>query len=321
VWRWLGAASMSAVVAFAAYVFYAYAAYYRVPPTRLPCRGCSVPAQAVHVNGYDLYYRELGDDRRRPPLVVLHGGPGQSSLTFKRSFEALAADYRIIFYDQRGSGNSEIKPNPADYTIEHLVEDLEVLRRDVIRADRIVVIGHSFGGAFAQRYVLAHPEHVSALILVGSVRINNGMNRRWFWKILGPALYSTVLGLPPADGIAADAWMTPTPDDAESTARLFDKTRTDIFTDVGYSSFAAWRELSLSAAGRDYHDDLRGLVTPTLVIYGEADSPFTGRQVATELCGLMPHCATAGFARSGHWPFLEEPERFQQVVRGFLAER
>jgi proline iminopeptidase len=319
--RGLGAAALCALLAFAAYASYAYAAYARVPPTRLPCRGCSEGARAVRVNGYDLYYRALGSDRGHPPIVVLHGGPGQSSLTFKGSLDALADDRRVVFYDQRGSGNSEIKPNPADYTIEHLVDDLEVLRRDVIRSDQMVVLGHSFGGALAQRYALAHPDRVSALILVGSIRANNGMSRRWFWKLLGPTLFSTVLGLPPADAAAADAWMQPTPSDSESTGRLYDRTRTDIFTNVGYASFAVWRELSLSIVGPDHRDDLRRLSTPTLVIYGKADSPYTGRDTATALCALMPSCTAVGFAKSGHWPFLEEQDRFLRVVREFLAGR
>ncbi len=92
-----------------------------------------------------------------------------------------------------------------------------------------------------------------------------------------------------------------------------------MFTDVGYASFAVWREVLLSVAGPDYHEQLHRLATPTLFIYGQADSPFTGRETATALCRVMPDCTAVGFTRSGHWPFLEEPVRFQQVVRSFLA--
>ena len=120
--------------------------YSRVPAVAEPCRDCATPAR---VNGYELYYREVGTDTTRPPVVLVHGGPGHSSLSFKQSFDFLAESRRVVHYDQRGSGNSEAKANPDDYTVEQLVEELEALRRDVIRADRIVVVGHSFGGALA----------------------------------------------------------------------------------------------------------------------------------------------------------------------------
>jgi proline iminopeptidase len=319
--RCLGFSALAAALAVSAWVLAAYVAYNRVSPAQRPCRGCSAPARAVRVNGFDLYYLELGLHSRHPPIVALHGGPGQSSLTFKGSLDRLAPDYRVVYFDQRGSGNSEVKPDAALYTIEHLVDDLEVLRRDVVQAERIVLLAHSFGGAVAQRYAIAHPDRVSALILVGSVRINNGIGSRWFWRIFGPALYSTALGFPPADAGAADAWAEPTSTDPDLTARLFDSRRTDIFTDVGYASFAPWREIVLSATGRDFDDELRRLAVPTLFMYGEADSRYTGREVADELCGRVPRCEAIGFPQSGHWPFLEEPARFERILRRFLDAR
>ncbi len=110
-----------------------YYLYYSPQAANLPCRGCDGAAQAVPINGFDLYYRTIGKDRAHAPVVLLHGGPGQSSQTFKDGFNFLADKYWVIFYDQRGSGNSQIKPGASFYTIENLVEELETLRRDVIR--------------------------------------------------------------------------------------------------------------------------------------------------------------------------------------------
>lgn len=148
-----------------------------------------------------------------------HGGPGHSSLSFKNSFDFLAVQTRVIYYDQRGSGNSQIKHTRDDYTIEHLVEELEVLRRDVIKADKIIIVGHPFGSALVLRYALQYPERVATLVIVGGIRINNGMGNRFVWTWFGPALYSTAMKLPPADAKAADAWMTPT---AEGSADRHD---------------------------------------------------------------------------------------------------
>lgn len=289
-------------------------AYGRVPARAEPCRGCDPPAR---VAGYDLFYRALGQDHGHPPIVAVHGGPGHSSLSFKGSLDFLGQTRRLVLYDQRGSGLSEGKQDPRDYRIGALVEELEALRRDVLQADRIVVLGHSFGGAVAQRYAIAHPDRVAGLVLVGSVRADNGMASRLFWTWFGPALVSTALGLPPGDPTRADQWLARASEDGAD--RLFDPSRAeDVLGDTGPIRFVAWREASFSAAGYAYTGGLRQLPMPTLVIYGQADQEWTGRPVAEEICRLVPDCAVERFAESGHWPFLEEPGRFREVVLSFL---
>jgi len=296
------------------YVAYAYYAYNRVPPLERACVDCTT---AVTVNGYNLYYREVGADKGLPPVVLVHGGPGHSSLSFKQSFDFLADQTRVIYYDQRGSGNSQIKQNPEDYTVEQLVEELETLRRDVVKADKIHLVGHSFGSAIVQRYAIKHPEHVAKLVIVGGVRINNGLSSHFIWKWFGPAMYATVLGFPPADAQAADDWSLQSAE-ADNLSRLFDKSNAAILEDTGTMTFAPWREISLSAAGPDYTTELGQLQTPLLFLYGVADSPYTGRPVADALCALLLNCQSVEFAQSGHWPFLEEPTKFQQVLQDFL---
>jgi proline iminopeptidase len=270
------------------------------------------------VNGYDLFYRERGRENDRTPVILAHGGPGHSSLSFKDGMDFLAANRRVIFYDQRGSGNSQIKPARQDYTIEQLVEELETVRRDVVRCERVILLGHSFGSALVQRYALKYPEHVAKMIIVGGIRINNGMGNRLVWERFGGALYATSLGFPPADARAADAWFTHSAE-KDNIHRLFDKSKLPLLQDTGLLSFAPWHEISLSLAGPDYREALRQLAIPTLFAFGVADSPFTGKPVADELCQLLPNCQAVAFEQSGHWPFLEQPERFQTVVNAFLA--
>lgn len=304
------------LIVLAFYVVYANHAYIRVLPQSRPCVDCATP---THVNGYDLYYRELGTDKGLPPVILVHGGPGHSSLSFKNGFDFLAEETRVIFYDQRGSGNSQIKPNPEDYTIEHLVEELETLRRDVVKADKVILVGHSFGSAVVQRYAIKYPQHVEKMVIAGGIRINNGMSNRFVWKYFGGALYSTALGFPPADSKSADAWFTKS-SEKDNPQRLFDKTKTDLLKDTGTVSFAPWREISFSLVGYDYKKELSQLQVPTLFIYGTADSQYTGKPVADELCATLPNCQSVEFTQSGHWAFLEEPEKFQQVVKDFLNQ-
>ncbi|MBK6791570.1 MAG: alpha/beta fold hydrolase [Anaerolineales bacterium] len=285
---------LAVLVVLALYAAYANHAYNRVLPQSRPCVDCATPA---HVNGYDLYYRELGTDKGLPPVILVHGGPGHSSLSFKNGFDFLAEQTRVIFYDQRGSGNSQIKPNPEDYTIEQLVEELETLRRDVVKADKVILIGHSFGSALVQRYALKYPQHVEKMVIAGGIRINNGMNNRFIWKWFGGLLYSTALGFPPTDSKSADAWFTKS-SEKDNPQRLFDKTKIDLLKDTGTVSFAPWREISFSLVGYDYKKELSQLQVPTLFIYGAADSQYTGKPVADELCATLPNCQSVEFTQS-----------------------
>jgi proline iminopeptidase len=298
------------------YAATAYHIYNRVLPQSRPCVDCATPA---HVNGYDLYYRELGTDKGVPPVILVHGGPGHSSLSFKDGFDFLAKQTRVIFYDQRGSGNSQIKPNPKDYTIEQLMEELEALRRDVVKAGKIILVGHSFGSALVQRYAIKYPQHVEKMVIVGGIRINNGTSNRFIWKWFGGLLYSTALGFPPADPQTADEWFTKS-SEKDNPNRLFNKTNTHLLENTGTLSFAPWREISFSLVGYDYKKELSQLQVPTLFIYGIADSPYTGKPVADELCTTIPNCQSAEFTQSGHWSFLEEPEKFQEVMNDFLFQ-
>jgi proline iminopeptidase len=302
------------LVLFLLYAAIAYRLYHRVLPADSPCQDCSEPVQ---VAGFDLYFRQVGRERGRSPVVLLHGGPSQSSLSFKNSFDFLAEERRVIYYDQRGSGCSQVRPDPSLYTLDQLVAELEALRREQIRSEKIVVVGHSFGSALAQRYALQYPHHVDRLVLIGGVRINNGIRSHRFWKWIGPAFYSFAEGLPPRAAAAADEWFT-RGGEAANLKRLFDPRRRDLLAGHGPLHFAPWLAISLSAAGYDYRSELSGLRIPTLVLFGKADAPYTGRAAAEQICASLPLCNMVEFETSGHWPFLEEPEKFRQVLGAFL---
>jgi proline iminopeptidase len=322
-WRRAGRAGLGllAFLAVAAIAFFgiSYRIYYSTAAADLPCRNCTGDAQAVRVNGFDLYYRAVGEDDGRPAIVVVHGGPGMSSQTFKRSLDFLADEYRVIYYDQRGSGNSQIKPDPSLYTIDQLVEELESLRSQVIGADRIILVGHSAGGALVQRYALAYREHVDRMILIGSIPANGGMRTSGF------LLDALLAGMNVAAGNVPPA--SPTEADAEflelsyttSLPRLYDPGSAALIQDMGYVSFVTNREVTRSTFGGDFDETLRQLTINTLLVYGAADSPGTGEQGMTRLHDLLPNSTLVRFEHSGHWPFLEEPEEFRRVLRGFLA--
>jgi proline iminopeptidase len=113
---------------------------------------------------HKLYYEQCGNPNGIP-IVFLHGGPGGGIVpTYRRFFNPSA--YRIVLFDQRGSGRSEPHASLEENTTWHLVDDIEAIRKE-LGIDRWLVFGGSWGSTLALAYAQTFPDRVSALILRG----------------------------------------------------------------------------------------------------------------------------------------------------------
>ncbi len=137
-------------------------------------------------DGQTLYWEECGNPAGKP-VVMLHGGPGGGCSPGMRRFHD-PSRYRIILVDQRGCGRSTPHASlpGADLsanTTWHLVDDIELLRRDR-GVTGWQVFGGSWGSALALAYAEAHPDRVTELVLRGIFTL-----RRWEldWFYNGPA--------------------------------------------------------------------------------------------------------------------------------------
>jgi proline iminopeptidase len=103
---------------------------------------------------------------RPTPVIVLHGGPGVPDMKGDAEFFGrLARDgFDVYVYDQVGRGRSLRLADPRGYTLERDIADLEAIRRQ-IGAERVVLIGHSYGGKLAAAYAAANPEQVAKMVL------------------------------------------------------------------------------------------------------------------------------------------------------------
>ncbi|PHS08239.1 MAG: prolyl aminopeptidase [Kordia sp.] len=101
--------------------------------------------------------------REKPTLILLHGGPGYDHASFKPAFSQLSDIAQIIYYDHRGHGRSDHRPID-ELTLDTLADDV-VRLCDVLGVKKPIVLGQSFGGFVAQRYVARHPEHPLKVIL------------------------------------------------------------------------------------------------------------------------------------------------------------
>jgi len=127
---------------------------------------------------HSLHYDVAGNPEGNP-VVVLHGGPGGGCSPYLRQFFDPKV-YKIICFDQRGSGKSLPLASLDDNTTWHLVEDIESLRKH-LKIDRWVVFGGSWGSTLALAYAETHPQVVKALILRGIFTLRRS-ELIWFYQ-------------------------------------------------------------------------------------------------------------------------------------------
>ncbi len=128
-------------------------------------------SEYLEVAGEELFVLTRGADRRAPVLLWLHGGPGGAERPLFRYFNGgLENRFVVAYWDQRGAGRSfDPGADPHRLTVARHLADLDAvvdhLRRDFGR-EKIVLVGHSWGGALGLLYARAHPEKVVGLIAV-----------------------------------------------------------------------------------------------------------------------------------------------------------
>lgn len=97
-------------------------------------------------------------------LVVVHGGPANSLESIRPDFAPLAKNRRLIYFDQRGNGRSELIKDGKKLGYEYLVADLEAVRKH-FKLEKMSLIGNSWGGLMVSLYAVAHPDRIERMIL------------------------------------------------------------------------------------------------------------------------------------------------------------
>jgi proline iminopeptidase len=127
---------------------------------------------------HELYYEQCGAPNGKP-VVFLHGGPGAGLVPdYRRFFDPQS--YRIILFDQRGSGRSRPHASLEENTTWHLVADIEQLREE-FGIEQWLVFGGSWGSTLALAYAETHPERVRGLVLRG-IFLCRPYEMRWFYQ-------------------------------------------------------------------------------------------------------------------------------------------
>jgi proline iminopeptidase len=129
-------------------------------PAIEPYRSGYLSVSPIH----NIYFEECGNPAG-VPVVVLHGGPGSGCNAGQRRFFD-PQHYRIVLFDQRGSGRSTPAGETEDNTTQLLVSDMEQLRTH-LKITSWLVFGGSWGSTLALSYAAEHKAHIHGLILRG----------------------------------------------------------------------------------------------------------------------------------------------------------
>ncbi|HVX44899.1 MAG TPA: alpha/beta fold hydrolase [Mycobacteriales bacterium] len=275
---------------------------------------------------------------RSTPVIVLHGGPGVPDMAGDlHYFQALAqAGFNVYLYDQVGAGRSSRLENPKHYTLERNVADLEAIRV-MIGAQRIDLVGHSYGGLLAAAYMAQYGSHVGRAVMVSPAdldpgkfgastlgRLGNDDLRKLFVNMAKPRslLAYGLLQVNPqaAHNFAGDADMDARFDDvyrASEAAQHCDGVKLGPeLHGLGY--YANQYPQSASAAKHaDIRPALRKLSTPTLVLKGSCD--YLSWSSAEGYLSALRDSSLIYIHDAGHAIYADQPAQSMGAIRAFLS--
>jgi|ERR1051325_2660850 proline iminopeptidase len=137
---------------------------------------------------HELYYEQCGNPNGKP-VVFLHGGPGGGiSPDYRRYFDPKV--YRLVLFDQRGSGQSTPHASIDENTTWDLVADIERLREH-LGINRWQVFGGSWGSTLALAYAETHPDRTTELVLRG-IFLCRPKEISWFYQQGASAIFPDV---------------------------------------------------------------------------------------------------------------------------------
>jgi proline iminopeptidase len=282
----------------------------------------------VVVNGHRLWYRIAGQGS---PLLLIPGGPGSSHSYLYPGMERLANSFQVIYFDAFGRGQSDRANHPGEYSFNHDIDDAEGLRK-ALGLGKIAVYGHSYGGLVAQGYALRYPQSLSKLILANTCHSaemwQKGCNDNWNNEIQNqyPEVWAELQQLRAKGAVSCD----PTYQQVQGRVPLcllyfYDPSNSNITVDTNPDVFCqiagpdAGIVLGGDLASVDFRGQLRGIQVPTLVLAGRFDRVGIPRY-SVQFRTFMPRAQFVMFEKSGHLPFLEEPELHDSIVRAFLGK-
>jgi pimeloyl-ACP methyl ester carboxylesterase len=249
-----------------------------------------------------VHYESYGRGR---PVILLHGWLGSWAL-WRDTIEELGNDFRTYALDFFGFG--EASDQGADFSVDTYVELVNQFmdRLGIVKAP---LVGHSMGGTVSLGVAHRYPEKVVKAAVIGSPI--NGASLNFFLKLSG---YKALANLTLRTPFVLDTFIyLLTNFSARDGAALYRMVRQDaarVSADAFFQSIGTLRKTNLTS-------ELADIRAPVLGIYGRRDVIVNPGQ-SKVLLKHAPNSREAWFENSGHFPMMDEPDRFHKTLNDFL---
>lgn len=263
------------------------------------------PGQLIDIDGYEVHYLDQGAG---PAVVLIHGFGGHT-YSYRHLIPVFARDHRVIAVDLKGYGYSERNAH-AGLSLTAHVSMLKSLL-DKLGIARATFVGHSMGGGVAQRFAVAHPEMVDALVLAASVDGGERSGR----PILTPGalvrLVVPVLAKFAASRMLQGSFYDP--------ARLTNDVRDEYMRPIRIKGSMDGLIAIMRDGADDSPVDIGKITRPVLLLYGAHDK-LVPPSVGQEIQRRIPHARMVVVERAGHLLLEEQPEKCASAILDFLQE-
>lgn len=268
------------------------------------------------LNGIRIHYTIRG---KGPALMAIYGGPGLDA----RGFDDLAhidQFVTLIIIHPRGSGLSDPAPSDDDYRLPLYASDVEALRKH-LGLEKPIVLGFSHGGMIALQYAIMYPDSLSKLILLDTTAYNVDLDideavqkyrdRPWFDRA-----YAMLSKDYKTDEDLTAVWNERVKfyfKEFDDRAAEYHKRTNSLQVHIAPLMYFINKE----APTMDLRHQLVLITVPTLVIVGRHDIVMP-LPMSEEITRLIPRATLEIFEGSGHFSFIEEPEKFYKTVKEFV---
>ncbi|OBG68286.1 proline iminopeptidase [Mycobacterium sp. E3339] len=277
----------------------------------------------IAVPGGNVWFERVGGGPGLP-LLVVHGGPGLPH-TYLRSLERLADERVVIFWDQLGCGNSERPANRDLWTMQRSVAEMDAVVKG-LGLNGFHLFGNSWGGMMAQQYALDVPSRAVSLTISNSIasipqfsqmvaRLKTELDPETQSAIDRHEAAGTTHAAEYQDAIRTwnETYLCRVRPWPAELLQAFANMGTDIFeTMFGPSDF----RIVGTIRDWDVFDRLAEITLPTLILAGRFDEcvPEHMWEMHQRIAGSRYEL----FESTAHMPFIEEPDKFDRVMRDFL---
>ncbi len=271
----------------------------------------------VDVDGIEIAYVDVAGPHADPALdpVLLVHGVGASIDHWALTIPVLSQKRRVIALDLPGFGFSA-KPVDRAYDPETYVAILTAFL-DRLEIARVVLMGHSMGGAVCSEFTLAHSNRVSNLVLVDAAGMTRAPTRLLDYLVerFERRIDPKKIVLPPrvVRALMKIVFYTPVPFASRNMERLLAIQREP---DWPQRVVCFVRAVSGTAKSR-VRERLQEFKTPTLIVWGEKDRVLPLRHGRMLSAGILDSRLVV-FPKTGHVPMIEKPEEFCRTIEEFL---